>query len=100
MAGGSSNAANVTLADYTGGQVVLGTSYSDPFQGSFSGKLNIQNLSGRGVVWPNSSPLNILDGSLIEGNNGAISVGYGSRPVDSRSHERSDSFFGQQRLQS
>ena len=42
VAGGSS--ANITLADYTGGRVVLGnTGLSNRYSGTFSGKLNIQN---------------------------------------------------------
>ncbi|SBW10633.1 hypothetical protein KL86DPRO_60234 [uncultured delta proteobacterium] len=74
VAGGSS--ANVTLADYTGGRVLLGTDFGD-YAGTFSGKLHIQNqtrsgaiIQGGGLLSYNAgtSGVSILNGSLIAGN--------------------------------
>jgi outer membrane autotransporter protein len=73
-AGGSS--ANITLADYSGGRVVLGTDISD-YTGTFSGKLNIQGqarngaiIQGGGLLAYNAgtSGVSILNGSLIADN--------------------------------
>ncbi|SBW07901.1 hypothetical protein KL86DPRO_30137 [uncultured delta proteobacterium] len=92
-AGGSS--ANITLADYTGGRVVLGNRPTNSrYSGTFSGKLNIQNqtLSGSGsssylygggleYYGPASSSISLLPGTLIKNNSITVTDGSGGSLV-------------------